>query len=243
MDGIDLSRKDLYEQLANLNPYPKTAAPGVGMYSQVYRQLADTGADQVISLHINSDFSNLSNIARLAGDAAEKYSVTVVETGQLTLGLGFLAISAAEAAQKGKSLPEILNLIKEQERRTFVYAALNSLDYLRASGRAPGLVVRIANLLRIKPIIQLHRGELKMNSQERTYARSIDCLEKLTMKIGKLEKLAILHANALEQANILADRLKKYVSGSTSIWVTEITPVLGVHVGPGAVGIACVAAK
>ena len=161
LDGVDILRKDFYAQLPYFKPHPKTSAPGIGMYSAVYQRLANEGVDQIISLHIHSGLSNLSNAARLAAEAADKIKVTVVEAGQLTIGLGFLAIAAAQAARKGRSADEILKIIKEQDERTFVLFALDTLEYLRLSGRAPGLVVSIANLLRIKPIIQLHRGELR----------------------------------------------------------------------------------
>lgn len=243
LDGVDLSREDFYEQLPNYFPHPRTAAPGVGMYSEIYQRLADEGADQIISMHIHSGLSNLSNTARLAAEAAQKFKVTVVEAGQLTLGLGFLAIAAAEAARKGRCLDEILKLLKEQEKRTFVYAAFNTLDYLRASGRAPDIVVRIADLLQIKPIIQLHRGDLRLIGQERTLARSMDHLVEKAGKFGRIEKLAVLHCNAVDKARILADKLKSRISNELDIWITEITPVLGVHIGPGAVGLAFVAAE
>ena len=153
LDGVDLSRQDFYEQLPNYPQHPKTAAPGVGKYSEIYQRLADEGADQVISMHIHSGLSNLSNTARLAADAAEKFKVTVVEAGQMTLGLGFFYRRSGSSTEGEKST-EILHMIREQETRTFVYVAFNTLDYLCASGRAPEIVVKIANLLHMKPIIQ-----------------------------------------------------------------------------------------
>ncbi len=243
LDGVDLSRQDFYEQLPNFLPRPKTAAPGVGKYTEIYQRLANEGADQVISMHIHSGLSNLSNIARLAAESAQKLKVTVVEAGQLTLGLGFLAIAAAEAARKGRKVDEILHMLSEMEARTFVYAAFNTLDYLRASGRAPDIVIRIANLLHIKPILQLHLGELRLIGQERTLARSIDNLVERISKIGNIEKIAVLHSNAVDKARILADKLKSQISNEPEIWITEITPVLGVHIGPGAVGLAFVTAE
>jgi DegV family protein with EDD domain len=167
----------------------------------------------------------------------------VVEAGQLSLGLGFLAIAAAEAARKGKSIAEIIHEVEERENRTFVYAAFNTLDYLRASGKAPGIVVKIADLFQIKPIIQLHKGKLHLVGQERVLSKSIDYLVDQAIKLGKIEKLAVLHSNAVDKAKILADKLKNRVSNKLDIWIAEITPVLGVHIGPGAVGLACVAAE
>lgn len=243
LDGVDLSRKDFYAKLPYFVPHPKTSAPGVGMYSAVYQRLAGEGANQIISIHIHSGLSNLSNTARLAAEAADKIRVTVVEAGQLTLGLGFLAIAAAEAARKGRSVDEILKIIKEREGRTFVLFAFDTLEYLRASGRAPGLVVSIANLLRIKPIIQLHQGELRLIGQERTTTKTIDHLVNKVKKLGKMERLAILHTNAIEKAEMMAEKLRAQVSQKLDIWISEVTPVLGVHIGPGAVGVACVAAE
>ena len=243
LDGVDLSRKDFYVKLPSLMPRPTTSAPGVGMYSSVYQRLANEGADQIISMHIHSGLSNLSNTARLAAEVADKVKVTVVEAGQLTLGLGFLAIAAAEAARKGRSPEEIQRIIKERDARTFVMFAIDTLDYLRASGRAPGLVVSIATLLRIKPIIQLHHGELHLIGQERTTIKTIDHLVNKVKKLGNLERLAVLHTNALEKAEVMAEKLRTHVSKKLDIWMTEITPVLGVHIGPGAVGVACVAAE
>ena len=243
LDGVDILRKDFYAQLPYFKPHPKTSAPGIGMYSAVYQRLANEGVDQIISLHIHSGLSNLSNAARLAAEAADKIKVTVVEAGQLTIGLGFLAIAAAQAARKGRSADEILKIIKEQDERTFVLFALDTLEYLRLSGRAPGLVVSIANLLRIKPIIQLHRGELRPVGQERTTTKSIDHLVNRVKKLGKMEQLAVLHTSAHEKAELLAQKLRTQISQKLDIWVSEVTPVLGVHVGPGLVGIACVAAE
>jgi DegV family protein with EDD domain len=243
LDGVNLSREDFYTKLPYFRPYPKTSAPGVEMYTAVYQHLASEGAQQIISVHVHAGLSSLSNSARLAAETIDKIKVTVVEAGQLTLGLGFLAIAAAEAARKGKSVDEILEIIKEREKRTFVLFAIDSLEYLRASGRAPYLVVNIANLLRIKPIIQFNQGELHLVGQERTTTKTIDHLVNKIKKLGKMERLAVLHINAFEKAEMLVERLRVHVSQELDIWISEVTPVLGVHIGPGAVGVACVAVE
>jgi DegV family protein with EDD domain len=242
LDGVDFSRKDFYSRLPNIKPQPKTSAPGVGIYSQIYQRMINEGADQILSMHIHSGLSNLSNAARLAAQTVEKIKISVVEAGQLTLGLGFMAIAAAEAARKGKSLAEITQLIKEKEKQTFVLFAVDTPTYLRASGRAPALVLKIATLLQIKPIIQLHQGELALIGQERTTTKTIEYLAASAKKFGKLERLAVLHTNAIEKAEMLAGKLREQVSQKMDIWISEVTPLIGVHIGPGAVGLVCVAA-
>jgi DegV family protein with EDD domain len=241
LDGVDFSRNDFYAKLPYIIPRPKTSAPGIGIYSEVYERMFAEGADQILSMHIHSGLSNLSNAARLAAGTVEKIKVTVVEAGQLTLGLGFIALAAAEAARRGKSLDEIKKMIKEKEKHTFVLFAVDTPDYLRASGRAPALVLKIATLLQIKPIIQLHQGELNLIGQERTTSKTIEHLINRVKKLGKLERIAVLHTNAIEKAEILTEKLKAQISKTMDIWISEVTPLIGVHIGPGAVGLACVA--
>ena len=241
-DQVDITRHEFYKNMPTFKRPLKTSAPGTGLFTEVYEQLAEEGATQIISMHIHHGLSNLANAARLAAKSINPIKVTVVEAGQLALGLGFMAIKAAQAALDNLSLEKILALIKEWEERTFVYAALDTVDYLRDSGRVPGVVLKISNLFRIKPIIQLHKGEVRLIGQARTPMQSKSHLIKLMHGLGPLERIAVLHTNAEEKALQLAAEIKKDLSDSLDIWISEATPVLGVHVGPGGIGLACVKA-
>ena len=241
-DQVDITRREFYIKMPTLKQPLKTSAPGTGLFTEVYEQLVKDGATQIISMHIHHGLSNLANAARLAAKSINPIKVTVVEAGQLALGLGFMVIKAAQAALNNISLDKILALIKTWEERTFVYAALDTVDYLRDSGRVPGVVLKISNLLRIKPIIQLHNGEVRLIGQARTPAQSKSHLVRLMHNLGPLERIAVLHTNAEEKAFQLAAEIKKELNDSMDIWVSEATPVLGVHVGPGGIGLACVKA-
>ena len=240
LDGVDMSHEDFYQRLPGFPVHPKTSAPGSTVFENVYRQLADEGADQIISMHIHSGLSNLSNVARIAAAAVKDVKITVVEIGQLAMGLGFLVLAAAEAALEGIAPDEIINKIKNQDRRTIIYAALNTLDYLQESGRAQSLLVGMANLLRIKPIVQLHQGVIKLAGQVRTAAKSIDWLVACIERLGELSQVAILHTNAFERAQSLKIQIQARLDVNEEIMISEATPTLGVHVGPGAIGLACV---
>lgn len=242
LDGIDITRQAFYQGLPVFSQHPKTSAPGIGIFTEIYQRLADEGVREVISMHIHAGLSNLSNAARIAAETIGSVRITVIEIGQITLGLGFLALSAAQAALEGKSIEEIIQVIKSKDERTYVYAALDTLDYLRAGGRAPGLMVGIANFLRIKPILQLHRGDLRMVGQVRTSSKALQRLTDYAHDLGALERIAVMHTNAFEKAQELAGMLKEGFFEKTDIWISEATPVLGVHTGPGAVGLACVKA-
>lgn len=240
LDGLEMSHQDFYQGLGQFPSHPKTSAPGSGVFETAYRQLVEEGVGQIISIHIHTGLSNLSNVARIAARSITDARVTVVEVGQVAMGLGFIVLAAAEAALNGSSAGEIINSIKDQDRRTTIYAALDTLDYLRESGRAPALLVGIANLLKIKPIIQLHQGTLRMVARVRTSSRCIDWLVANVRKTGSLDKLAVLHTNALDRAEKLREQLQSLLPSLEEITITEATPILGVHVGPRAVGLVCV---
>ena len=240
LDEVDITRSEFYQGLPGYSHHPKTSASGAGLFAETYQRLADEGVREIISMHIHSGLSNLSNAARIAAENLRDIKVTVIEIGQVALGLGFLALFAAQAALDGSSVQDIIKGIRERDERTYVYAALDTLDYLRESGRAPGLVVGIANFLRIKPVIRLHRGVLNMVSQVRTSAKGIERLVQLAKDLEPLEQAAVLHTNAVDKARKLADQLKNSLHGIRDLEISEATPVLGIHTGPGAVGLACV---
>jgi DegV family protein with EDD domain len=235
-----MSHENFYKSLAQFPAHPKTSTPGSGVFEAVYRQLVEEGANQIISIHIHTGLSSLSNVARIAARSIANARVTVVEVGQLAMGLGFIVLAAAEAALNGSSASEIIEAIQDQDKRTIIYAALDTLEYLKQSGRAPALLVGMANLLHIKPIIQLHQGSLRMAARVRTSCRGIDWLVESVHKMGRLDKLAVLHTNALERAEKLRDELQSIFPILDEILITEATPILGVHVGPKAVGLVCV---
>jgi len=242
-DGIDISRRDFYSHLPYYRDHPKTSAPGAGLFADFYKKLAAEGVSQIISMHIHNGLSNLANAASIAAETIDSIKVTVVEIGQLALGLGFMVLTAARAALENKSLEQVLAIIKEYDTRTYIYAALDTTDYLKASGRVPGLVVGIANLLKIKPLLSLHEGNLRLAGQVRTSSKGVERLLEMMNKLGPLERIAVLHTNAVERANQLVERVKTGLHENIDIWVSEVTPVLGVHVGPGAVGLVCVKAN
>lgn len=240
LDGLEMSREDFYKGVAQFSAHPKTSTPGSGVFEATYRQLVEEGARQIISIHIHTGLSSLSNVARIAARSIADARVTVVEVGQLAMGLGFVVLAGAEAAMNGSSAREIIGTIQDQDRRTIIYAVLDTLEYLKESGRAPALLIGIANLFHIKPIIQLHQGNLRMVARVRTSSRGIDWLVESVRKMGKLDKLAVLHTNALERAKKLRDELQSFLPYLDKIPITEATPILGVHVGPRAVGLVCV---
>ena len=152
-DGVDLSKNEFYDRLPMTSPFPTTATPSPTVFQQVYEQLYREGATEILSLHISVALSSMINNAVLAAREFNDAKVTVFDSQQLGLGIGFQALTAAEAIKAGRSMPEILALLQDQIKRTHVFAALDTLEYLKRSGRMNGVVSYLGNLLQIKPIM------------------------------------------------------------------------------------------
>ena len=241
LDGIDLTRREFYERLPGWKTSPTTAAPGLDTFQKVYERLASEGASAIISIHPPDKFSNLANVARLAGANVSSAPVTVISGGFLSLGGGFVAAAAARAARAGRSLAEVVSLVHEMAGRTFTFAGLNTLEYLRRSGRVPHLVARLGSWLHIFPILKLHLDDIDMD-MVRTRARVIERMIRLVEALGQLETLGIVHTNTPERAMELRQRVAHLFPTGVEPWVVDVTPVLGTHVGPGVVGLSAVRA-
>jgi len=242
LDNVELTRRDFYARLDNLDPFPKTSAPGVGQFIKFYNDLALRGFNQIISIHIHTGLSALANAARLAAEAVKTSQVTVIEIGQVALTLGYLVSGAAQAALQGKSVDEIVRFLHEKDKRTYLFAALDTLEFLKHSGRVPTLVAELADILKIKPVLQLHLGVISMD-KIRTASQSLEWLIERVKRFGVLEELGVVHTHASEKARSFLEKVKESLVFKGEIWIEEATPVLGVHVGPGAVGLACVVAN
>ena len=242
LDGVELSRQEFYERLPDYEPLPTTSVPGLGTFDQVYEQLAAEGADEILSIHISVSLSAFVNVARSVAESTDVVPVTVFDSGQLTLGTGLLVLEAAQAAAAGSSVPEIVALLEEKALRTYSFAALDTLEFLRRSGRVSGIQAGLGTLLKIKPLLKMHNGEIEMETV-RTRRRAIERLIELVSDLGPLAELALVHTHAPDRAEALRQQaLHLFPEGKVPFSV-EVTPVIGAHVGPGAVGFACTTAR
>ncbi len=241
LDGVDISRQDFYQRLPGWSTPPKTAAPGSEVFAKTYEQLVEEGASEILSIHISPTLSSTLEVAQVGAGQVSSASVTALDSRQLSLGGGFVVLEAAKAAAAGKSVDEILEILKELIPRVHVFAALDTMEYLRRSGRVNGLIAGIGNLLRVKPLLKMHDG-VATSERVRTLGRAYQRLIELAREAGPLEQLALVHTNAADRAATLWERVKHLVPSIADPLSVNVTPVLGSHLGPGAVGFACVAA-
>jgi len=240
LDGVELSREQFYRDLPGYNPAPTTAASSPEKYRQAYESLARQGAGGILSIHISESLSTVLNTARLAAQEIQEVRVTVFDSRQLSLGTGFLVETAAKAAAAGCSVSDIIALLNEQITRSHVFAALDTLEFLKRSGRMNGAVSAMGNLLQIKPLLRMYDGK-PTAERVRTRERAMQRLLEMLYDVGPLERVAIVHTHAPERVAELRERAAQLLP-SGDIMTMDITPVIGAHIGPGAVGFACVAA-
>ncbi|MBI1793241.1 MAG: DegV family protein [Chloroflexi bacterium] len=238
LDGVDLTRSEFYTRLPDFNPHPKTAAPGPEVFTQVFEHLAHEGAQAILSIHISETLSATVNSARIAAEQFVRIPVAVLDSSQLSLGLGFIVERAAQLAESGKEVQEIISALNDLMKRTYVFASLKTLKYLRRSGRMHVALAKFGETLQIKPLLHMNMGKAsahRTRTQKRATARLLEWLA----EYAPYEKFAILHAGVQEEAEALYQQVLSYFPQG-EVLIAQITPVLGVHLGVGALGFACI---
>ncbi len=237
-DGIDITSQELYRRLRIGNSLPKTAAPSVGDFLQAYLRVAKR-ADEIFSIHIPPSFSAIYELALTASKLVEDVKIHVINGRSAAAGLGLVVLEAARAIRRGASSEEVLRRIEYVSSRVHVFAALDTLKYLYYGGRI-GLAATLAGFaLNLKPVLYVKDGTVDVWAKPRTRKRAICELVKVAERktAGKKAHVIVMHGDALDDALHLRDELLKHLD-CVEIFITEFTPVMGAHTGPGLLGVA-----
>lgn len=237
-DGVDLTREEFFIELAKSPVLPTTSQPAVGVFEEVYRQLGRE-ACQIVSIHLPAKLSAVLNSAHLAAQSLPDLEIVLIDSTQVSMGMGWLVIIAARAARQGKNLAEILALVKDTIPRLRLIAMLDTLEYVQKGGRIGRGAALLGTLLSMKPIVQLLDSELLPVENVRTRRRALQRLAEIVTEMAPLEEAAVVHANAPALAHELAEMLAP-VHPLDRILIGQVGAILGTHTGPGAVGVACV---
>jgi DegV family protein with EDD domain len=246
VSAADLTPDEFYNRLEAMRPkIPTTAQPSSGMFTDMYQKLAETSKN-ILSVHISSGLSGTFNSARLGAEQVKNAVVHVLDTMTLSGGERFQVMAAAMAAKAGwgfESIRERLSAIREQ---TEVIYTLETLEYLARGGRIGRVQALMGAALKIKPIIRVDRtdGKYSTVSKSRTIPQA---LESITGHLHEMYKdtplwVTVLHGRFHEGADSLSSMLSERLNAAR-LEVMRISPVLGVHTGPGIVGAAVVPMK
>ena len=228
-DGINISRQEFYERLPQMSELPTTAAPAIGEFQNFYEKVLQAGFQRIISIHISSKLSGVFNAASAAAQAFSE-RILVVDSEQISMGIGYQAIVAAEAARQGDPPETIIEKIASARQRLRLVAMLDTLEYVRRSGRISWARATVGNLLSLKPFLEVKDGHIVRLGEARTRRKGFERLLEILQSFGPLERLAMLHTVAEEDARgVLASA---GVTLAQAPLIVSVTPIIGTHVGP-----------
>lgn len=235
-DGVELVRETYYNDLPAMSETPKTSAMSPEIAREGIEAAWNDGAtDHVIIITTPASLSGIHNAMRLALQDFPQDHVTLIDSGQLSMGIGWQVLVGAEVAAESGDVEHTLAAIQKVRRRQKVWAGLDTLEYLRRSGRVGWAVANIGQLLQIKPLVEVD-GDVTPVARIRTFSRMLDKLEQFVREQAPLEKLAVLHINNPAAEAELLDRLADIAPPDTMTGL--IGPTLGTHIGPGSIGAA-----
>jgi DegV family protein with EDD domain len=242
-DGIDISPTEFYSRLREAGRMPTTSASSPNPYLEAYRN-ASRKARSILCLTEPSRFSAMFDSAKVAVEMAREtlhdVAIDVIECTTAAAGQGLVALAAARAAALDKSLDEVKAVTRNIMSRVNLYATLDTLQYLAKSGRVPQAAALVNSLLNIKPIFTLNHSDAHTVALPRTTKSAMNRMLKLMGRQvvkGQLLHVVVMHADAMDKAISLKKRIASQFQ-CDEIFITEFTPVMGVHTGPGLVGVA-----
>ncbi|MGE5249839.1 MAG: DegV family protein [Bacteroidota bacterium] len=243
-DGVDIQPDEFYARLRTAKTMPSTSQVSIPTMQNTFQGLVDGGAE-VLGIFISAKLSGTMQSAlqgrEALGTAASK--VTLVDSDSTAMAMGFQVLSAARAAQDGASLQDCVALAEKAREHTGVYFAVDTLEFLHRGGRIGGAVRFVGTALNLKPVLELRDGRVEPLERIRTKSKALDrVLDLVDEKTrGKAPiRLATLHAHAPEEARALLERASQRMGAVESI-LSEVSPVVGTHAGPGTVGLAYMA--
>jgi fatty acid kinase fatty acid binding subunit len=243
-DLVTIQRDAFYRWLPTAQELPKTASPGPGDYVTMYKTLAEQeGVSEIVSIHMTSKGSGAYQAAMAAKslilEMLPDLHVEIIDTLNVSMCQGWMVVEAARAAVAGKSLADIVNVVKGMMPISRMIQTADTLKYLYMGGRIGRAKHLVGSLLNVKPLIGMEDGVIvplgQARSRIKAYQAMVEMVEAVVGRLGKI-KIAYVHAAAQEEADKLKKLFEERLTCVESL-VAELSPVLGVHTGPGTAGI------
>ena len=241
-DGVDVEPTDFYRILSENRNTLTTSSPKPAAFLEAFGSATAT-ADDVVCITLSSNFSSAYQSATIAAGMAEEqlsgHCIKVVDTMAAAGAEGLITLEAARVAHAGGDVEQVTSRIEELVPRVNLLAFLDTLYYLRKSGRVPRVAAWAGSLLGLKPLTELRLGEARVLEKPRSRVRALERLVSLTK--ARVEDrpvhMNVMHAHACDDAERLAEHVDK-VFNCEELFVSEFTPVMGAHLGPGLLGLA-----
>jgi len=231
-DRVDISEDEFYQRLLHDPIHPSTEPPTPQDFADVYQKLSQE-ADGIISIHISGKLSATCNSALQGKKLVEtECPIEVIDSQLVTMGLGLLATVANTFVSSGKSLPQVVEEVKQIISSIHLLGFFDTLKYLALGGRIGKAKALLSSVLAVKPMLTMKDGELEPADQVRTRASAIDRLFDFVKNTTDIQDLAIVYSTTPDEAQNLAERMGS-VFAKERIRLARLGPALGVHAGPG----------
>ncbi|MEZ4552996.1 MAG: DegV family protein [Dehalococcoidia bacterium] len=241
-DGIDISAERFFKRLVRESKLPTTSQPSPAAFRAAYERLRDEGATEILSVHISGKLSRTLESARQGAEGIEGLRVVHVDSELATLALGMGVVRAAEAVAAGCSLDETAAIVRGHFQRTHTLFLVDTLEYLRRGGRIGRAQEIVGSLLKVKPILSLQDGEVVPVGRARTKQKAIEEMLRRAAEFRPILETMAVHASTPDDLKYLVERLHG-LAPEARLTVGRITPVIGVHAGPGLLACAVVTAE
>ncbi len=239
-DGVDITTEEVYARLDKEVPTTSTPSPQEAV--NLLTGLRDRGFTHVLAVHISGAISRTIDTVRLAAGEVTNLTTEIIDSRVISMGLGFIAVEAARLAAEGKtSFASLVARVKAMVPHSNIVCVLKTLEYFRRGGRIGAVAAAAAGVLDIKPIISMKDGVFYSPGRVRGRKQSLEAIFDLARQAAEAgaNRIAVMHGGALEEAQALLERVKA-LPGVVAPVLGQIGTTIGVHGGPGTVGV-CVA--
>lgn len=236
-----ISNADFYRRITTSQDFPTTSQPAVGQFKQAYQQiLALDPAAEILVLTISSKLSGTYSAAVTAAEQLPEAKITVFDSLSAAMGLGLMAITAVEMAAAGQNLAQIIARLEQMRRDTSIFLVVDTLEYLKRGGRIGAAACFLGTLLNTKPILAVVEGKLQPLDRVRTKKKALERLfSELERKLAyptQPVQAGVMHIAAEAEMESLTALIKERFN-TTRLYTSELGPVIGAHLGPGALGV------
>ncbi len=239
LDGVDITPEEFYQRLENARVMPSTSQPSVADFETKFRSLVEAGYD-ILAILISEDLSGTVSSAVQAKKLLPEANIEIVNSRSLAMALGFQVLAAAQAANQGSSLEKCKQIAEQARENTGVVFVVDTLEFLHRGGRIGGAKRFVGTLLDIKPVLAIDDGVVvsvdQVRTQKKALERIVDIIEERVNGHTQV-RLATLHADNSQTAQQILEKAVDRIRPVETVF-SEVSPVIGTHAGPGAVGLA-----
>ena len=239
-DRLEISPEEVYARLGE--EVPRTSLPETGIVKDLFERIKADGYDTVLVITISSGLSGTFNLIRLLSQECEGLKFYYADTRSIGIGAGIQAILAAQLAAKGESAGSILEKLEFSIKNSRTYFCLDTLEYLIKGGRIGKVMAMVGSLLRIRPVISCNEeGVYVTVAKARGTAQALEKAISLAVQQAASQvkfAISVAHGSAVERAASVMRVIKERLPGASMYLMTDISPALSVHTGPGLIGIA-----